>query len=143
MTKTAWSILDQIAETKVNEARESVSKANQILKKITAQKVQLLEMLDDYQKRLKIAQENSHSIDQNISYRHFIKQVQELLEVISNEEKEAEKKVQIEEDILIDALKDKKKAEFLINRDEQFLTKKNQKLEQKSFDEIAISRFNQ
>ena len=90
MTTTAWTILDQIAETKVTEAREKVSSANQILKKITAQKIQLLEMLDDYQKRLKDSQINSHSIDQNISFRHFIKQVQELLEVITNEEQEAE-----------------------------------------------------
>ena len=143
MTTTAWTILDQIAENKVFEARENVSSANQILKKITAQKIQLHEMLDDYQKRLKNSQVNSHSIDQNISFRHFIKQVQELLEVITNEEQEAEKKVQIEEDILIDALKEKKKSEFLIDREKQNLIKQNQLKEQKNFDEIAISRFNQ
>ena len=143
MTTTAWTILDQIAENKVFEARENVSSANQILKKITAQKIQLHEMLDDYQKRLKNSQVNSHSIDQNISFRHFIKQVQELLEVITNEEQEAEKKVQIEEDILIDALKEKKKSEFLIDREKQNLIKQTQLKEQKNFDEIAISRFNQ
>ncbi len=143
MTTTAWTILDQIAENKVFEARENVSSATQILKKITAQKIQLHEMLDDYQKRLKNSQVNSHSIDQNISFRHFIKQVQELLEVITNEEQEAEKKVQIEEDILIDALKEKKKSEFLIDREKQNLIKQTQLKEQKNFDEIAISRFNQ
>ena len=100
-------------------------------------------MLDDYQKRLKDSQVNSHSIDQNISFRHFIKQVQELLEVITNEEQEAEKKVQIEEDLLIDALKEKKKSEFLIDREKQNLIKQTQLKEQKNFDEIAISRFNQ
>jgi len=143
MTTTAWTILDQIAETKVTEAREKVSSANQILKKITAQKIQLLEMLDDYQKRLKDSQINSHSIDQNISFRHFIKQVQELLEVITNEEQEAEKKVQIEEDLLIDALKEKKKSEFLIDRDKQTTQKKIEQQEQKKYDEMAINRFNQ
>ena len=143
MTTTAWTILDQIAETKVTEAREKVSSANQILKKITAQKIQLLEMLDDYQKRLKDSQVNSHSIDQNISFRHFIKQVQELLEVITNEEQEAEKKVQIEEDLLIDALKEKKKSEFLIDRDKQTTQKKIEQQEQKKYDEMAINRFNQ
>ncbi len=143
MTTNAWTIIDQIAETKVSEARENVSSATQILKKITAQKIQLLEMLDDYQKRLKDSQVNSHSIDQNISFRHFIKQVQELLEVITNEEQEAEKKVQIEEDLLIDALKEKKKSEFLIDREKQTVIKKTQREEQKNFDEIAISRFNQ
>ena len=143
MTITAWTILDQIAETKVTEAREKVSSANQILKKITAQKIQLLEMLDDYQKRLKDSQVNSHSIDQNISFRHFIKQVQELLEVITNEEQEAEKKVQIEEDLLIDALKEKKKSEFLIDRDKQTTQKKIEQQEQKKYDEMAINRFNQ
>ena len=100
-------------------------------------------MLDDYQKRLKDSQINSHSIDQNISFRHFIKQVQELLEVITNEEQEAEKKVQIEEDLLIDALKEKKKSEFLIDRDKQTTQKKIEQQEQKKYDEMAINRFNQ
>tara|TARA_E500000178_G_scaffold356712_1_gene437751 strand:+ start:2289 stop:2723 length:435 start_codon:yes stop_codon:yes gene_type:complete len=139
---TAWSILDKIAETKVEDCRVNVEAANQKLNKIAAQKIQLIEMLEDYQKRLKETQEIKHSIDENISYRHFIKQVQELLEVISKDEAQAELSLRKEEDLLIEALKEKKKAEFLIEREELKIEKRSTEIEQKNFDEVAIHRFN-
>ena len=143
MTTKAWSIIDQLAKDKLNEARENVSLANQALQKVTAQKLQLFEMLNDYQSRLSKSQETKHSIDEHVSYRHFIKQVQDLIEVIEKEEHQAELRLQSEEDKLIDALKEKKKTEFLIERDNSLAIKRNQVLEQKGFDELGISRFNQ
>ena len=111
MTTKAWSIIDQLAKEKLQEAREKVSLANLALKKITAQKIQLFEMLNDYQSRLNKAQELEHSIDEHVSYRHFIKQVQDLIEVIEDEEHQADQRLKSEEDLLIDALKEKKKTE--------------------------------
>ena len=143
MTTKAWSIIDQLAKDKLNEARDNVSLANQALQKVTAQKLQLFEMLNDYQSRLSKSQETKHSIDEHVSYRHFIKQVQDLIEVIEKEEHLAELRLQSEEDKLIDALKEKKKTEFLIERDNSLAIKRNQVLEQKGFDELGISRFNQ
>ena len=143
MTTKAWSIIDQLAKNKLNEARDNVSLANQALQKVTAQKLQLFEMLNDYQSRLSKSQETKHSIDEHVSYRHFIKQVQDLIEVIEKEEHQAELRLQSEEDKLIDALKEKKKTEFLIERDNSLAIKRNQVLEQKGFDELGISRFNQ
>ena len=143
MTTKAWSIIDQLAQDKLQEARENVSLANQALQKVTAQKLQLLEMLNDYQSRLNKSQETKHSIDEHVSFRHFIKQVQDLIEVIEKEEQQAELQLQSEEDKLIDALKEKKKTEFLIERDNSLTIKRNQVLEQKGFDELGISRFNQ
>ena len=143
MTTKAWSIIDQLAKDKLNEARDNVSLANQALQKVTAQKLQLFEMLNDYQSRLNKSQETKHSIDEHVSYRHFIKQVQDLIEVIEKEEHQAELRLQSEEDKLIDALKEKKKTEFLIERDNSLAIKRNQVLEQKGFDELGISRFNQ
>ena len=99
-------------------------------------------MLNDYQSRLIKAQEISHSIDDNVSYRHFIKQVQDLIQVIENEEKIAEQRLQTEENKLIEALKEKKKSEFLIKRENDIVERKNNSIEQKSFDEIGITRFN-
>ena len=112
MTTKAWSIIDQLAQDKLQEARENVSLANQALQKVTAQKLQLFEMLNDYQSRLNKSQETKHSIDEHVSFRHFIKQVQDLIEVIEKEEHQAELRLQSEEDKLIDALKEKKKTEF-------------------------------
>ena len=142
MTTKAWSIIDQLAQDKLHEARENVSLANQALQKVAAQKLQLFEMLNDYQSRLNKSQETKHSIDEHVSYRHFIKQVQDLIEVIEQEEHQAELRLQSEEDKLIDALKEKKKTEFLIERESSLTIKRNQVLEQKRFDELGISRFN-
>ncbi len=142
MTTKAWSIIDQLAKEKLQEAREKVSLANLALKKITAQKIQLFEMLNDYQSRLNKAQELEHSIDEHVSYRHFIKQVQDLIEVIEDEEHQADQRLKSEEDLLIDALKEKKKTEFLIERDNSLTSKRNQSIEQKGFDELGIARFN-
>ena len=89
MTTKAWSIIDQLAQDKLQEARENVSLANQALQKVTAQKLQLFEMLNDYQSRLNKSQETKHSIDEHVSFRHFIKQVQDLIEVIEKEEHQA------------------------------------------------------
>ncbi len=142
MTTKAWSIIDQLAQDKLYEARENVSLANQALQKVAAQKLQLFEMLNDYQSRLNKSQETKHSIDEHVSYRHFIKQVQDLIEVIEKEEHQAELRLQSEEDKLINALKEKKKTEFLIERESSLTIKRNQVLEQKKLDELGISRFN-
>ena len=142
MTTKAWSIIDQLAQDKLHEARENVYLANQALQKVAAQKLQLFEMLNDYQSRLNKSQETKHSIDEHVSYRHFIKQVQDLIEVIEQEEHQAELRLQSEEDKLINALKEKKKTEFLIERERSLTIKRNQVLEQKRFDELGISRFN-
>ena len=142
MTTKAWSIIDQLAQDKLHEARENVYLANQALQKVAAQKLQLFEMLNDYQSRLNKSQETKHSIDEHVSYRHFIKQVQDLIEVIEKEEHQAELRLQSEEDKLINALKEKKKTEFLIERESSLTIKRNQVLEQKRFDELGISRFN-
>ena len=142
MTAKAWSIIDQIAQDKLQEARERVSQANQALQKVTAQKLQLLEMLNDYQSRLNKSQELKHSIDEHGSFRHFIKQVQDLIAVIEDQERQAEHLLQSQEDNLIDALKEKKKTEFLIERDNSMTAKREQVTEQKGFDEIGIARFN-
>ena len=142
MTTKAWSIIDQLAQDKLHEARENVYLANQALQKVAAQKLQLFEMLNDYQSRLNKSQETKHSIDEHVSYRHFIKQVQDLIEVIEQEEHQAELRLQSEEDKLINALKEKKKTEFLIERESSLTIKRNQVLEQKRFDELGISRFN-
>ena len=142
MTTKAWSIINQLAKDNLEISRKKVFEANEALNKITAQKIQLYEMLSDYQSRLIKAQEISHSIDDNVSYRHFIKQVQDLIQVIENEEKMAEQRLQTEENKLIEALKEKKKAEFLIKRGNDIIEKRNNSIEQKSFDEIGITRFN-
>ena len=44
MTTKAWSIIDQLAQDKLHEARENVSLANQALQKVAAQKLQLFEI---------------------------------------------------------------------------------------------------
>ena len=142
MTTKAWSIIDQLAKDNLEISRKKVLDANEALNKISAQKIQLYEMLNDYQSRLIKAQEISHSIDDNVSYRHFIKQVQDLIQVIENEEKIAEQRLQTEEDKLIEALKEKKKSEFLIKRENDIVKRKNNSIEQKSLDEIGITRFN-
>lgn len=142
MTTKAWSIIDQLAQDKLQESREKVSLANKALQKVTAQKLQLFEMLNDYQSRLNKSQELKHSIDEHVSFRHFIKQVQDLIEVIEAEERQAEHRLKSEEDMLIEALKEKKKTEFLIERDNSLTLKRNQIIEQKAFDELGIARFN-
>ena len=62
--------------------------------------------------------------------------------MIEQEEHQAELRLQSEEDKLINALKEKKKTEFLIERESSLTIKRNQVLEQKRFDELGISRFN-
>ena len=62
--------------------------------------------------------------------------------MIEDEEHQADQRLKSEEDLLIDALKEKKKTEFLIERDNSLTSKRNQSIEQKGFDELGIARFN-
>jgi len=110
LTHSAWTILEELAEVKVADARELVADATYELSRISKQKLQLLELLDEYKEKLVESQTDVHSITDNIAYRHFIKQVNDLLEVINKEEKDAEKILNDREELLIDALKEQKKA---------------------------------
>ena len=86
LTHSAWTVLEELAGNKVTESRkgaEATSELNRIIK----QKLQLLELLEEYTQKLQESQANVHSITDSIAYRHFIKQVNELLEVIYKEEK--------------------------------------------------------
>ena len=143
MTHSAWTVLEELAVNKVTESRDKVAEATTELNRIIKQKQQLLELLDEYTQKLLESQANVHSITDSIAYRHFIKQVNELLEVIYNEEKAAEEVLNGREDQLIDALKEQKKAEFLNERQALILKASKEKAEQRGLDELGISRFNQ
>ena len=143
MTHSAWTVLEELACNKVTESREKVAEATTELNRIIKQKLQLLELLEEYTQKLLESQANVHSITESIAYRHFIKQVNELLEVIYKEEKAAEEILNGREDQLIDALKEQKKAEFLNERQALILKASKEKAEQRGLDELGISRFNQ
>ena len=143
LTHSAWTVLEELAGNKVTESREKVTEATSELNRIIKQKLQLLELLEEYTQKLQESQANVHSITDSIAYRHFIKQVNELLEVIYKEEKTAEEVLNDREDQLIDALKEQKKAEFLSERQTSILKASKEKAEQRQLDELGISRFNQ
>ena len=143
LTHSAWTVLEELASNKVSESREKVAEATSELNRIIKQKLQLLELLEEYTQKLQESQANVHSITDSTAYRHFIKQVNELLEVIYKEEKTAEEVLNDREDQLIDALKEQKKAEFLNERQTLILKASKEKAEQRQLDEIGISRFNQ
>ena len=143
LTHSAWTVLEELAGNKVTESREKVTEATSELNRIIKQKLQLLELLEEYTQKLQESQANVHSITDSIAYRHFIKQVNELLEVIYKEEKTAEQVLNDREDQLIDALKEQKKAEFLNERQALILKDSKEKAEQRGLDELGISRFNQ
>ena len=143
LANSAWTILENLAVNKVSESREKVADATSELNRITKQKLQLLDLLNDYTQKLTESQSSVHSITDSVAYRHFIKQVNDLLEITYKEEQEAEKVLNDREDTLIDALKEQKKAEFLSERQSLMIKKSIEKTEQKELDELGIARFNQ
>ena len=138
-----WKLLEDLAVKSVVESRKQVGLATTELQRITTQRLQLHDLLDEYTKKLKDSQTTEHSINDNASYRHFINQVNDLINVLQDEQKKAESVLQIKEDELIESLKEQKKAEFLLNRQTLCLKQKEEKTEQKQFDEIGVAQFNQ
>ena len=138
-----WKLLEDLAVKSVVESRKQVGLATTELQRITTQKLQLHDLLDEYTKKLKDSQTTEHSINDNASYRHFINQVNDLINVLQDEQKKAESVLQIKENELIESLKEQKKAEFLLNRQTLCLKQKEEKTEQKQFDEIGVAQFNQ
>jgi flagellar export protein FliJ len=138
-----WKLLEELAVKSVVESRKQVGLATTELQRITTQKLQLHDLLDEYTKKLKDSQNTEHSINDNASYRHFINQVNDLINVLQDEQKKAESVLQVKEDELIESLKEQKKAEFLLSRQALYLKQKEEKTEQKQFDEIGVAQFNQ
>ena len=138
-----WKLLEDLAVKSVVESRKQVGIATTELQRITTQRLQLHDLLDEYTKKLKDSQTTEHSINDNASYRHFINQVNDLINVLQDEQKKAEVVLQIKEDELVESLKEQKKAEFLLNRQTLCLKQKEEKTEQKQFDEIGVAQFNQ
>ena len=138
-----WKLLEDLAVKSVVESRKQVGLATTELQRITTQRLQLHDLLHEYTKKLKDSQTTEHSINDNASYRHFINQVNELINVLQDEQKKAESVLQVKEDELIESLKEQKKAEFLLNRQTLCLKQKEEKTEQKQFDEIGVAQFNQ
>ena len=138
-----WKLLEDLAVKSVVESRKQVGLATTELQRITTQRLQLHDLLHEYTKKLKDSQTTEHSINDNASYRHFINQVNDLINVLQDEQKKAESVLQIKENELIESLKEQKKAEFLLNRQTLCLKQKEEKTEQKQFDEIGVAQFNQ
>ena len=138
-----WKLLEDLAVKSVVESRKQVGLATTELQRITTQRLQLHDLLDEYTKKLKDSQTTEHSINDNASYRHFINQVNDLINVLQDEQKKAESVLQIKEDKLIESLKEQKKAEFLLNRQTLCLKQKEEKTEQQQFDELGVAQFNQ
>ena len=62
-----WKLLEDLAVKSVVESRKQVGLATTELQRITTQRLQLHDLLDEYTKKLKDSQTTEHSINENAS----------------------------------------------------------------------------
>lgn len=141
MTKKAWKVLSQLAETRVEEARRMLQQVDQAIGQAQARKAQVLALMAENQARL-MRQTGGQTMADIQVITVFLSN---LGMALRGTDEELHKLTRYREELVEKfnrARKEEQKMESLIERDATRQEKAAAIREQKSMDAAAISQFN-
>jgi len=136
-----WEVLHDRSAKAVELARQGCLRAASRVTQLEAQMQRLQDLHADYTRRLREAQDRAHGISQTVSYRNFLVQIGGLMERTIQDLNAARAVHAAALRDLQRTEQEQNKYEALIEREDVKASEAAEKLEQRAFEELAISRY--
>ena len=140
--RAAWPLLAQKAEDAVNAIRVELVASRKRIEHLQVSRARMQNLYDDYQRRAMQAQEKLHTMVETTSYRHYMLQLQELVQRVDKDLQLAFRDQQQIKDKLLKAEQHLMRMQSLVERDQEAIRKHNRVQDQKQMDALGLTLFN-
>ena len=140
--RAAWPLLAQKAEDAVNATMVELVASRKRIEHLQTNRVRMLNIYEDYKQRAAQAQEKLHTMSQTTSYRHYMLQLQELVQRVDQDMQLAFHDQQQIKSKLLKAEQHLMRMQSLVERDLEAIRKHNRVQDQKQMDALGLTLFN-
>ena len=140
--RAAWPLLAQKAEDAVNATMVELVASRKRIEHLQTNRVRMLNIYEDYKQRAALAQEKLHTMSQTTSYRHYMLQLQELVQRVDQDMQLAFHDQQQIKSKLLKAEQHLMRMQSLVERDLEAIRKHNRVQDQKQMDALGLTLFN-
>jgi flagellar export protein FliJ len=140
--RAAWPLLAQKAEDAVNAIRVELVASRKRIEHLQVSRARMQNLYEDYKRRATQAQEKLHTMVETTSYRHYMLQLQELVQRVDKDLQVAFHDQQQIKDKLLKAEQHLMRMQSLVERDLDALRKHNRVQDQKQMDALGLTLFN-
>jgi len=140
--RAAWPLLAQKAEDAVNATMVELVASRKRIEHLQNNRVRMLNIYEDYKQRAALAQEKLHTMSQTTSYRHYMLQLQELVQRVDQDLHLAFHDQQQIKSKLLKAEQHLMRMQSLVERDLEAIRKHNRVQDQKQMDALGLTLFN-
>ena len=140
--RAAWPLLAQKAEDAVNAIMVELVASRKRIEHLQNNRVRMLNIYEDYKQRAALAQEKLHTMSQTTSYRHYMLQLQELVQRVDQDMQLAFHDQQQIKSKLLKAEQHLMRMQSLVERDLEAIRKHNRVQDQKQMDALGLTLFN-
>ena len=140
--RAAWPLLAQKAEDAVNATMVELVASRKRIEHLQNNRVRMINIYEDYKLRAAQAQEKLHTMSQTTSYRHYMLQLQELVQRVDQDLHLAFHDQQQIKSKLLKAEQHLMRMQSLVERDLEAIRKHNRVQDQKQMDALGLTLFN-
>jgi flagellar export protein FliJ len=140
--RAAWPLLAQKAEDAVNAIRVELVASRKRIEHLQVSRARMQNLYEDYKRRAAQAQEKLHTMVETTSYRHYMLQLQELVQRVDKDLQVAYHDQQQIKDKLLKAEQHLMRMQSLVERDLDAVRKHNRVQDQKQMDALGLTLFN-
>ena len=140
--RAAWPLLAQKAEDAVNAIRVELVASRKRIEHLQVSRARMQNLYEDYKRRAAQAQEKLHTMVETTSYRHYMLQLQELVQRVDRDLQVAFHDQQQIKGKLLKAEQRLMRMQSLVERDLDAVRKHNRVQDQKQMDALGLTLFN-
>jgi flagellar export protein FliJ len=140
--RAAWPLLAQKAEDAVNATMVELVASRKRIEHLQDNRTRMLGIYEDYRQRAAQAQEKLHTMAETNSYRHYMLQLQELVQRVDQDLQLAFHDQQQIKTKLLKAEQHLMRMQSLVERDLEAIRKHNRVQDQKQMDALGLTLFN-
>ena len=140
--RAAWPLLAQKAEDAVNAIMVELVASRKRIEHLQVSRARMQNLYEDYKRRAMQAQEKLHTMVETTSYRHYMLQLQGLLQRVDEDLQLAFQDKQQIKTKLLKAEQHLMRMKSLVERDLEAIRKHNRVQDQKQMDALGLTLFN-
>ena len=140
--RAAWPLLAQKAEDAVNAIMVELVASRKRIEHLQVSRARMQNLYEDYKRRAMQAQEKLHTMVETTSYRHYMLQLQELVQRVDQDMQLAFHDQQQIKNKLLKAEQHLMRMQSLVDRDLEAIRKHNRVQDQKQMDALGLTLFN-
>ena len=140
--RAAWPLLAQKAEDAVNAIMVELVASRKRIEHLQVSRARMQNLYEDYKRRAMQAQEKLHTMVETTSYRHYMQQLQELVQRVDQDMQLAFHDQQQIKNKLLKAEQHLMRMQSLVERDVQAIRHHNRVQDQKQMDALGLTLFN-